>query len=53
MRSADRECVPGGGGMSMGRLWKAILIERDGTVGSVALPATMLDKSSARWGCFM
>ena len=31
MRSADRECVPSGGGMSMGRLWKVILIERDGT----------------------
>ena len=39
--------------MSMGRLWKVILIELDETVGSVALPATTLDKGSARWGCFI
>ena len=38
--------------MSMGRLWKVILIECE-TVGSVALPATTLDKGSARRGCFI
>ena len=39
--------------MSMGRLWKVILIELDETVGSVPLPATTLDKGSARRGCFI
>lgn len=50
--SEECDCIPGGGGTSMGRLWKVIRIQRDPETGRVALPVIRPESSSAQHGHF-